>query len=159
MWSNSSIKSLGSPETHNSRQRWLWLGGSEKKLPLSLQQRSWWGCYWGWRSRKLMLHWRKCLGDGREEENRLFTEFHTNKWHLWCSERMSQSCFLKGSRRNKCKVQNASEAGRKQENIWNVTSAFFLLSYCQNFNVILCVLKILLYTMWKMCVNLKSKAF
>lgn len=96
-------------------------GWKLEKLPLSLQQRSWLGCYWGWRSRKLMLRWRKCSGDGGEKENGLFTKFHTQNEicgaEKECVSRASQRAAAGGN----VKITNESGAGRQQENFQNVT--------------------------------------
>lgn len=57
-------------------------GGEVRNSPLSPQQHSWWGCYWGWRSRK--LKWRCVDGEcwGRKKRKGVWLLDFTQI--IWC---------------------------------------------------------------------------
>lgn len=158
---NGSIKLLVSPavhwDTHLQAETTTRLGGSLEKLPLSLQQRSWLGCYWGWRSRKLMLRWRKCSGDeGGEKEKKVVYQISYTKWNVWCSERMRQWFFRKGRKCKKKEKRKKVEQVDSRKSFEMSLGFLLILALCQTFRFNLCILKKLLDATRQTCVTLRS---
>lgn len=70
IWPGNVVMRQTSTWREMEQRGWVREESGVRNSPLSLQQHSWWGCYWGWRSRKLKSHYRERESVGKEKEKR-----------------------------------------------------------------------------------------